>query len=132
MNREIKFRAWDGEQMQYADANQYFSFFNFSGSIRWGLYDRNDEHRILSGEYAPPVMQFTGLQDKNGVDIYEGDVFRGSSDGIKFVVIFSNGCFCLRRNQRIWGTLNRFFEVAPTFNIDVEIIGNIHQNPELL
>lgn len=72
--------------------------------------------------------QFTGLRDKNGKEIYEGDGLKDST-GISIVVwnqLFSS--FCLRRKD--WLFDHFFGEAVDSF--DTEVIGNIHENPELL
>ena len=73
------------------------------------------------------VMDFTGLADKNRVEIYEGDILRYSADGYKFEngdVVFSDGCFKVRCT--FLHHLNS--TVAPLF----EVIGNIFRTPSLL
>ena len=58
MDREIKFRAWDGERMHY-------------NILEWEMEDGFKE--TLKKNNIKSVIQYTGLSDKNGVDIYEGD-----------------------------------------------------------
>jgi uncharacterized phage protein (TIGR01671 family) len=77
------------------------------------------------------VGQFTGLQDKNGKDVCEGDVvsfrrFMGGRETYKGVVVFEDGAFLVEPAITIipdylYGHLDT-----------IEIIGNIHENPELI
>lgn len=90
------------------------------------------------------VSEFTGLTDKNGKKIFEGDIFRIEDDMVG-VVIYENGCF----RMKVYGLCGAFTEsgydecgggwdVVECESIDwlyihdMEIIGNIHDNPELL
>lgn len=100
--REIKFRAWDESQKYMAyqgtpDLETLQSFMHHFG----------DQY----------LMQFTGLYDKNGNEIYEGDIIKGETRN--FTVKFEEGMFTTDVGKYI-------------LNGDYEIIGNIHQNPELL
>lgn len=71
------------------------------------------------------VMQFTGLLDKNGKEIYEGDIIFNEHDELKkYPVVFEKGMFCVNDwTMPLWkGDTKNFWE----------IIGNIYENPDLL
>lgn len=79
------------------------------------------------------IGQYTGLTDKNGTKIFEGDIIQfdyiGKNLGVngKSSVLFENGKFGV-----LWGWHNEFVCLDGFSNTTLEIIGNIHDNPELL
>ena len=74
--------------------------------------------------------QFTGLKDKNDVEIYDGDILKTYHDGNK-VVHFYRGAFCIDFENRDVGGVNSVPLKSLTTK-NMEVIGNIHENPELL
>ena len=114
--RELKFRAWDGKNMIYdvipvseTDIVELFEY----------------EHQVTEVE---AVEQYTGLTDKNGKEIYEGDVV--NIQGIKYYVDFEHGGFWFNNDNRKW-KVNRPFTHFQEIN-DTEVVGNIHENADLL
>lgn len=78
------------------------------------------------------ISEFTGLTDKNGKKIFEGDIVEGlflHSMPVNSVVAFSDGSFGLLWNRAGAETFWAFTSIC---NVEYEVIGNIHDNPELL
>jgi len=141
MNRQIKFRGKRVDNGEWVFG--YLTFFYLNGSEIYTdkarIYDQDNAES--HDAWSNTVGQFTGLKDKNGNEIYEGDIIALGSDKEKdkCEVTFRNGQFCIIAP---WLVKSRAYAVDPTvelkaycnrvFNEFVEIIGNIHDNPELL
>ena len=124
--REIKFRVWNTLLKKYipddlvhisSDGSFLFGFFSY---IKVDFYKYRDD--IFRGENI--AEQFTGLKDKNGTEIYEGDILiYDTGEPIEYwVVKFSDGGFV----GECAGVAEPLFELT-----NLEVVGNIHENPEL-
>ena len=113
MNREIKFRVYDYDmkKMRYLNGDHDFICFDEKGN---GYY-----HNMQTGlgEWFSELMQYTGLKDKNGVEIYEGDIILIGEQRRKVTVIFKDGRFGYMTNR----TCIPFQYQQP------EVIGNIYE-----
>lgn len=114
MNRELKFRAWDKENKRIVDAK-----------LLMGRCDLNSALNSIGFYKNWKIMQFTGLKDKKGKEIYEGDLVQGKyrhePQEVFWVddhACFSIGDVCTKRP----GDASGYWE----------IVGNIYENPELL
>lgn len=119
MDREINFRIWDEEKkkMYYASLNDVCDGIGFD-------YGITEEQSAFTDVDFLPVMQYTGLHDKSGREIYEGDIVDHYAFGD--VVVFRNGMFTTERN----GDNQPLYLHEP--DKYCEVIGNIYENPDLL
>lgn len=119
--REIKFRAWDKHKNKMDNG----FIMNSNGEILETMYGE-----IIATLPNYKLMQYTGLKDKNGKEIYEGDIIEWSlfPDGAKVrirdVVEFKRGCFIAKNRMELLG-------IKPPHR-EIEVMGNIYENPELL
>jgi YopX protein len=108
MNREIKFRVWDEKNKEWATD----AYITLDGKVYFQGAFHIQDHFVLS--------QYTGLKDKNGKDIYEGDVIKANYHWNKPTVV-----------EWEWF----FYDMCEYFCLDagnLEIIGNIYENTELI
>ncbi len=132
--REIKFRAWDSDSGKMLYPNSGKGLFEFTGVI-------HELHNIpvQGGTYTTKigkmfngyVMQYTGLKDKNGVGIYEGDRLQNDS-GLTWIVKWDkqDARFHLYYEDGVSGVCR--MNQGWIIETGCEIIGHIHENPELL
>ena len=109
MSRVIKFRAWNGEEISHSD--ECNSLEHFFACYSDGF-----------GGYQPAIMQFTGLHDVNGVEIYEGDIVE-CDEHFYYEISWSEKYHAWNASE--CGGLTDLPK-------EIKVIGNIHQNPELL
>jgi uncharacterized phage protein (TIGR01671 family) len=88
-------------------------------------FDANQFSQVVKPE---TIGQFTGLKDKRGVKIYEGDILKNENEIIN--VLWNNKYAGFTLHCDNWACLAFFYEYLDVKN--VEVIGNIHDNPELL
>lgn len=131
--RDIKFRVWDKDSNKIYSQDDFILTFDVVGE---DIYlSKNDKIIPL---YRYELMQYTGLKDKNGKEIYEGDIFKNCGGLIKLVVWKDNGfkakyTFKRRYQGEEWNE-HSFTDLRDTESKrwGVEIIGNIYENKDLL
>lgn len=112
MNRELKFRGFQKiDKVMVYDLN--------SPRLLHGKLISEDDDYIL--------MQYIGINDKNGKEIYEGDIIKDSYYDNKGKISFANCCYGIFAGKSYDGDI-LFYAMSK----DLEVIGNIHENPELL
>lgn len=121
MNREIKFRGYSkninkwvfGDLINTPEKGHRIIWFEYKGESQFDL-DYDPFNEVVE---TKSIGQYTGLTDKNGLEIYEGDVVDIPYNHIgRKVATFYNGCYNIVNYD-----LNK-----------IEVIGNIYENPELL
>ena len=98
----------------------------------WGL-----PYKMVQGEVNPETIgQYTGLKDKNGKEIYEGDIIQDDFYEQKTEVVFLEGAFWLdyKEDFEKYGTQHKKYQLIGNYDSErvLEVIGTIYDNPELL
>lgn len=124
MNREIKFRGkrLDNGKWMVGDLNHLVD----------GVYISNDHGSNMAQVYPDTVGQYTGLKDKNGKEIYEDDILAHNGKNIGYVADDMR-CCCFDitcTDTASANTMSLHVAVVNDCEGDVEIIGNINDNPK--
>lgn len=121
MNREIKFRVWDKDLKRIRYLNTEHDFIRFD-SLGQGYYENM---QTGLGEWFSDLMQYTGLKDKNGREIYEGDIclvtILPENYKEKMVTVWCND----RNGFRFQDEDGEVWNVNDT---EIEVIGNIYES----
>ena len=122
--RELKFRAWDPDRKKMFTHPKWVMFtVDKSGNLTAKNYGYDHQERELE------IMQFSGLRDVDGVEIYDGDIVRLNGGGISAVEFIDCGFYV--KVQSIYSLLRYDWELICNWE-SIKVIGNIHENQELL
>lgn len=136
MQRPIKFRAWDTKELRWLDQENPHDFIIMPED--GGVVELGSSYGVptVSLRKSAILMQYTGLKDKNGVEIYEGDIMRGD-DNYEPEIYGEFNVHQVRFGEMVdtrYGWYLEDYRAAmsrSTFE-EFEVIGNIYENPELL
>ena len=117
--REIKFKFWNKKLHKMSGVLGLGVIWEYLVD-QWGIFNWEDVQKL----------QYTGLKDKNGKEIYEGDVVKLDSwEGVQQIV-FIEGAFCLADKHGLY--VGDIHYINHADKNQATIIGNIRENPELL
>lgn len=131
MGRDIKFKGWDSVNEVMLPVE--------SINFREGYVSLNEGDNSLTDTLEMiELIQYTGLKDKNGKEVYEGDIIESPLwEDEPYEIVFKDYAFKVRdiRKKIMYGS-DLFFDIDDSLSGCVgetfEVIGNIYENPELL
>jgi uncharacterized phage protein (TIGR01671 family) len=133
--RVIKFRGWDKYFKKIVEVRSINFQLQTTKVIPTKSINKLDFYETALDNIE--LMQYTGLKDRNGKEIYEGDIvsfyidFGYGDQKVKAKVVFDNGSF--KYENKVGSDFHKVAcEDAREFNLDVEVVGNIYENSELL
>lgn len=131
MKREIKFRAYDTEREMYVPQGEIIfkdygeTYFEVSPNCQEYIHDKCHNGEPQYNRFI--IEQYTGLKDINDVEIYEGNIVEHGISNKTSKVAFIDGSFALCNQGNTPDACIRHY-----CKLDFKVIGNIHENPELI
>jgi uncharacterized phage protein (TIGR01671 family) len=131
MTREIKFRAWDVDKKLFVNLEEkhkekYFVDLS-NGQLEIGYFLNDGDYQGLE------IQQYTGLKDKNGKEIYEGDIIKGTD---RWTYSDSSFVFYKVEWESPVNNPNDYPNIIHGYCLEdskqMEIVGNVYENPKLL
>lgn len=130
--REIKFKCvlseykeTEKEDVEIKVIGDVLNIDFHTNSIQVMFSDGNCEWYELD---SIKLLEYTGLKDINGVEIYEGDIIKRLDSETNFIIVFNKGCFCTQDSENLHHNLG----LLESINSFSKVVGNIYENPELL
>lgn len=139
--RELKFRVWDSKSHHFLSENEFYLSKNGCLFLKHKTItnpSKNSLDQYYFSENRFTIQQYTALKDKNGKEIYEGDILldklteeaAAEGDGADIGrVFFAAGAFMIDGSGTLY---DQTYSHSPDRLVDHEVIGNIFENPELL
>ena len=113
-----------------------FKFLMEDGEVTESYYLKElidlDSYISVESEYSSKIkqeLQYTGLKDKNGIEIYEGDIIEYDFNKFNYRIEFLNAEFIARR---FYENIENLYPGEFDYGKECKVIGNIYENPELL
>ena len=136
--REFKFRAWDDIEKEWL----CIKHLGIMNNAVWYTQAIDENENDIDPPYFVDdkkvrLMQYTGLKDKNGVEIYEGDILdyrKDTNRTLMFEVVFNHASFCRRWISKDTAKIRGLEIETLAYNTSTifEVIGNRFENPELI
>ena len=113
--REIKFMAWDKQTKDWLELNEFNQWYNRRCGVFRDFFDNHIE-----------LLQYTGVKDKEEREVYEGDIYKDEENMLWEVIFDKEDCAYKLENLHTPGR-------TTIRNVkDMDHVGNIYENPELL
>lgn len=125
MSREIKFRVWDKllQEMNYIDLCDLAEGDDYWYDGETSVWEAMNDATNEQSRYV--IQQYTGLKDKNGKEVYEGDIFHLGNQNITYTVVYFDTAFRGKQN----GASSSYVGLEGWKDC-IEVIGNIYEREE--